>query len=38
VTEIIRAGALSPGMLGLLAGPVALVITAVFLTRNGGPR
>ena len=36
VTEIVRAGALSPGLLGLLAGPVALIITAVFLTRNGG--
>lgn len=38
ITEVIRSGQLSTGVLGLLAGPVALAITAAFLSRgNGGP-
>jgi hypothetical protein len=38
VTEIIRTGALSPGVLALLAGPVALAITVALVGKsNGGP-
>ena len=36
ITEILRTGALSPGVLAMLSGPVALVITVTFLNRGNG--